>query len=101
MTPFLTRKGVRLRKVVCIDRQACWQHKGPSREHGRELSDWRDRSRPIKKQQGENAMSSSMEKPRDVVGGVAVMAIGAGFLLFGQVFCNFRVIGSDMPDHAV
>ena len=29
-------------------------------------------------------MSSSMEKPRDVVGGVAVMAIGAGFLLFGQ-----------------
>jgi hypothetical protein len=29
-------------------------------------------------------MSSSMDKPRDVVGGVAVMAVGAGFLQFGQ-----------------
>jgi hypothetical protein len=29
-------------------------------------------------------MSPSMEKPRDVVGGGAVMAIGAGFLLFGR-----------------
>ena len=27
---------------------------------------------------------SLMEKPRDLVGGVAVMAIGAGFLLFGR-----------------
>ncbi len=27
---------------------------------------------------------SLMEKPRDIVGGIAVMAIGAGFLMFGQ-----------------
>ncbi len=27
---------------------------------------------------------STMEKPRDVIGGVLVMAIGAGFLLFGR-----------------
>jgi len=29
-------------------------------------------------------MAVVMEKPRDVVGGVVVMAIGVGFLLFGQ-----------------
>ncbi len=27
---------------------------------------------------------SLIEKPRDIVGGIAVMAIGAGFLIFGQ-----------------
>ena len=28
-------------------------------------------------------MTTTMEKPRDIAGGLLVMAIGAGFLLFG------------------
>ena len=47
----------------------------------------RPRSRIVgrtKTQEGAKAMAQGMEKPRDVVGGLVVMAIGAGFLLFGQ-----------------
>ena len=39
-------------------------------------------------------MSTTFEKPRDVVGGLLIVAIGAGFLLFGRelpVGSSFRM----------
>ena len=41
-------------------------------------------------------MASELEKPRDVVGGLVVVAIGAGFLLFGREL----EVGTLVPDGA-
>ena len=53
-------------------------------DHGLNCRDEPQRRRVERHGQGGEVMASGFEKPRDVVGGLLVVAIGAGFLLFGR-----------------